>query len=452
MAVQETGGGTPSSSAPPPWEIGGTVVLVWSGGVIYVPRAYGVSVGGTIVAASTLTPFTVIDAEQYVGFNDVAIRAAEAGAPGAAAIAHYQSTQPAGSSGPSTSTSPSSADDDVLTASEAAAAADDEREGGELDDHGGHSSALVTDSATPGLDGFDFANASDEEIIEYVREELGFLAWMLEIPELQALVLSALREGDTEEAILAGLQNTEWWRTTEPQTREWTRLQAEDPAFARRLISDVALNIRLEAMRLGIDLDPERIEAMAGEAITFGWVSLEGAERGNLLRAAIFNEAKFRPTDLVPGALAVTIDDLVQVADDYMITLSEDAAAVWAERIELGETDAKAFEQYIQGLSASRFPHLKGIIEQGISPRSHFEPYRQQVAALLEVNPDEVDLFNDPRFADIVELQTDQGVRSMTLAETQKFVRQMPEWQTTMNGLTTAARTAESLLKVFGEV
>lgn len=310
----------------------------------------------------------------------------------------------------------------------------------------------VSAGASPESDlGIDFESASDEEIIEYVREELGFLAWMLDVDELKGLIITSLREGHTEEKILAGLQNTDWWRTTESQARQWIQIQSEDPATAGRLIADVALSIRLQAMKLGLTIPEDRINLMAQEAVQFGWVDLSGNPRSNLLTQAIFNEAKFRPDELVAGSLSVAIDDLTRLADDYMISLSADAAAVWAERIELGETDEAAFEDYIANLSASRFPHLKGIIESGVSPRSHFEPYRQQVAALLEVSPDEVDLFNDPRFTDIVETQTEQGVRSMTLAETQKYVRQMPEWQSTMGGMETAARMAEGVLQVFGE-
>jgi hypothetical protein len=425
--VQQADSGSGGSQGRPLEQRGAYINLIWSGRVIRIPSDMQVYVGGELVWADQVgAPFT-LDAEQHSLFQ--------------AEVVHTEETPDVfeGPLGAEAALAEGVGVDPNLPAV-------DTQSGGS----GGGATTPVAGSSVDDL-GIDFAGMDEAEIEAYVREELGFLAWMLDIPELRDLVFNALREGDTETAILAALQNTEWWRETEPTIREFTRISHEDPARVERLVSDLALDIRLEVQRLGLTIDPDRIREMAREAFQFGMVDLNGQQRGNLLTQAILNESRWSPEDLQPGELSASIDDLVQLAGDWLVDMAPETAAVWAERLEAGETTEEVFLDYVQDLSASRFPHLRGIIEQGISPRAHFEPYRQSIASMLEVSPNDIDLFGDPRFTEVVETRTEDGVRAMTLAETQRYVRGMPEWQTTMNGLSTAARTMDAVLAAFGE-
>lgn len=488
--VQEAGGGSGTAEAPQAPE--GWVILRWSGISYYVPADQQVYKNGSLVWADDLAMGDSIDAEQYAGFDD-RVRPTSQGAP-QGPPSSGESLAPEGYQilriGDYTYQVPE--DTLVVTTSGATVKAGDLATGDRVRGVASRSGVLDSPSelaiqglapigevlqqgelpaeaepgtststggtatpAAPGASvddlGIDFASMSDEEIEAYVREELGSLAWVLDIPELRTLVFGALRDGDTETGIYAALVSSDWWRSTEPQLRAYTQMLSEDPAQAQRIRTDVALSIRIEAAQLGVTIPPDGLDALADEAIRMGWVDLQGNARGNLLTSAILDESRWRPESVGPGSLVVTMSSLQRTAEEWMVPISEQTAAVWAERIALGETTADAFTAYMADLSKSRFPHLAGIIDQGISPRAHFEPYRQQVAAMLEVDPDQVDLFNDPRFSRIVETHTDQGVRAMTLAETQRYIRSTPEWGRTMNGLSVTAQTLEGVLGAFGE-
>lgn len=306
----------------------------------------------------------------------------------------------------------------------------------------------------------DLQNRTDEELEELIRERLGFLAWVLDIPELRDLVFSTLRdpEGWTTQSVVAAVQNSQWWRSTAEQARRWIQLRSEDPAQAQQMVDWVARDVQLQALRLGLSILDDRAKAIAEEALQFGWVDLGSLQpRGNLVTQAILSEQRLNPQTLGVGDLRATADALLATADEWMVPISEQSALDWAERLALGQTTPDAYDAWVRSLAESRFPHLADQFAQGLSTGRIFEPYAEQIARMLDLAPGQVDLLDDPRFEPITGFQpTDaQGnpvgeARPMTLAEVRAHVRGLPDWQNSLQGQQQAALVAENMLRAFG--
>lgn len=160
------------------------------------------------------------------------------------------------------------------------------------------------------------------------------------------------------------------------------------------------------------------------------------------------------------GDIGAMVDAVVAASREWMVPLSEDAAWNWARRMLLGEATEQGLEAYLRDLARGRFPAIDAHLQAGMTPTEFFNPYVQEIARLLEVNPNDVNLLEDPRFSRIVEFVPPGAKegnvlserRPMTMSEMQQYVRGLPEWNGTRQALSGAGALAESLLENFGAI
>lgn len=216
----------------------------------------------------------------------------------------------------------------------------------------------------------------------------------------------------------------------------------------------MAFEIQLLATRAGVTIMPARIRQMAEEALLNGWASPQGQiTYPDRLQRAVVAEFEFRPSQPVLGDLGAAQAAVLARASEWMVPMAESTAAQFAARVLNGDMSEEGLDAYLRDLAMSRFEHLADHIRRGITPTQFFEPYRQEIARLLETTPDAIDLLNDPRFAPVVDFVDEAGKRRpMTLSETQMLVRGLDDWQTTRQANEEAARVADGLGRMFGMV
>ena len=114
----------------------------------------------------------------------------------------------------------------------------------------------------------------------------------------------------------------------------------------------------------------------------------------------------------------------------------------------LGEETLGSVEAMYREQAKGQFPSLSGLIDQGVSMRAYFDPYKQRIGQLLEMS--DVDLMNDPRFQPI--MFPGAGGGPMSLSEAQTFTRSLPEWQYTKNAEDAARSMADNVGRMMGVV
>ena len=290
-------------------------------------------------------------------------------------------------------------------------------------------------------------DASNEEVEAYIRERYGYMAWALDHETLGPLLRTAIEEQWSGQKLEAEIRASSWWQETEASVRNFERLLGEDPASVEADIQTQMLDVKLLAARYGVKLDDERVRAMATDALKFSWNDRE-------LRQALLAEASYNPeVGIASGSIGARQEQFMQEAEQWYVQLGEESAHEWALKVESGEASEQDFRNYVKEQATSRFPQLKQYFDIGVSPTTFFEPYKNTIASMLEMPAGQVDLLHDPRFARVLDFDSENGLgRPMRLYELQDYVRSLPEWQQTDTAKTQAADLSQQLLTTFGAI
>ena len=110
-----------------------------------------------------------------------------------------------------------------------------------------------------------------------------------------------------------------------------------------------------------------------------------------------------------------------------------------------GTIDSTRLQQDVRKLAAQGQPqYVRDLLGQGYDLETIYAPYKQRLATVLELNPDQVQL-NDPSLRQAI---TDKG--DMNLYDFERALRKDGRWQYTTDAKKTVADSAMSVLRDFG--
>jgi hypothetical protein len=126
-------------------------------------------------------------------------------------------------------------------------------------------------------------------------------------------------------------------------------------------------------------------------------------------------------------------------------TTAGDLEKAVLQKIALGEINVNAVAQAARNLAAQGQPeYVKNLLTQGYDLSQVFSPYRNVMAAELEINPDEISL-NDPLLRSAI---TEKGEQNMY--DFKKILRKDSRWPYTENARNEVAGAVSSILRDFG--
>lgn len=116
----------------------------------------------------------------------------------------------------------------------------------------------------------------------------------------------------------------------------------------------------------------------------------------------------------------------------------------WLQNIEAGES-IDTYKQVIRNVAKLGLPDKVGaLVDQGVDLETIYSPYRRQMASLLEVDEDSINL-DDPL------LRSSIGPdKEMSLYDFKRAIRQDPRWQYTDNAKEDVSNVALQVLRDFG--
>ena len=314
--------------------------------------------------------------------------------------------------------------------------------------------------------------ATTEELQARVRAEYPAYAYLLAIPEVAALLLEAVDpdRGFSPQEFTAKLQATEWYRTHGEVSRQWDAFVNADPASAQRQIDARMSEIRNLIGEMGVPIGENELPWLADWSLRFG-IAPGSTEMQDMLAGA-FDRPGAREA-AGGGSFGAALTEIRRMGrEEYLVPVSETDAYNWARLVTSGDLSIESVRNAMRDLAKGKFSHLSDLIDQGVAPGTYFAPYRQMIAQELEIGSEQVDL-TDARWADILSYapttgvkptRTDAGIagvrssfgagglRSMTLAEAQQFVRRTPEWDRTSRARSMAAGLGTELLRTFGGI
>ena len=292
------------------------------------------------------------------------------------------------------------------------------------------------------------------------------------VPKLGELLVKAVNEGWDDEKFLSQAKLTTWWQQNSAPIR--TRIIArakfneltsagQDASKTEYAMDTAAIkrNVQTRARQMGSNLDENAINQIVSRiydgflendtvaidsfiAPYIGKVSSivgtgMGIQPSGYTGQALQN---YQALQAVAKANGLSIKDILpklsvlpgQTLDDVVL-----------QKLATGELDINRLAQDARMIAAQGTPdYVKGLLQQGYDLEQIYSPYKNVMAQILELNPDEIDL-NDGTLRGAIGMD-----KEMNIYDFKKALRKDSRWQYTENAREEVANSVLGVLRDFG--
>lgn len=309
--------------------------------------------------------------------------------------------------------------------------------GGVPGDGGGYVDQTELDAAIPE----DWKDAAREAYPAYY-------AIVKNIPEIAQLLQDAINKGYTDAQFQAELEQTNWWKQTTASAREWDINGERDPATQQTQIDNRTAFIQQTSLdTFGVRISAETASELALDSLRQGW--------GQQFLLNSIGDVATQSTAGISQLRAGFIgQDIRQTAYDYGIAISENTFNKFVNEIAVGAETKDTFQQYALTQAKNLFPSVAERLDAGETFQQIVDPYKQNAAALLEIDPDSID-FTSPDWAKAITYQDAKGEqRPMNFSEFNDYVRQTRSfgYEYTDQAKNKAYKVASDLANLFGRI
>lgn len=276
--------------------------------------------------------------------------------------------------------------------------------------------------------------SSPQEIENYIRRNYPDVAAFVGNPELRRVMVEAALADEDDVEVLARLQRTDYWQNNSPSSRAFDELIGRNDGKAGQVV-DTAKGILSDAFaRLGVQATDQQVGEVAKKAIRAGWINLAGqvVNQGALNDFAAFAlRQKGQP---LSGETGLSADSLASIARAYGVPVSRRFLEDKALRMLEGTYTEDLFRQEMVAKAKGQWgndPDIVRALDQGRTVEDFFDSHRQVLAQAWEMDPSQVDIFNDPKLMEVTQFFDGEKRRAMTLGEVGMFARKDPRYAKT---------------------
>lgn len=278
-----------------------------------------------------------------------------------------------------------------------------------------------------------------------IREKYPQLAYLADNPEIAPIMQQAQAEGWSADRFQAAIMATGWWRSTSDSARQFYNLQHTDPATFQQKVWEYHDQIKVIGGQLGYadHLTDEYVDYFAKKAFSLGLSP-------DRIKAMLVDE--FTPL-IGTTEKSPLLHQMREVAQGYMIKIDHPTMQYWLRAIGSGRQTLEGFRGVLAAQAKALFPNLTDEIEQGLTLRQITDPYRRQIANMMELDPETINFIDDPKWRNVIDYIDEKGThRSMSSQELAKYIRSQDEYWDTRQGKDAAGEMVEGILQDFGAV
>ena len=295
------------------------------------------------------------------------------------------------------------------------------------------------------------------------------------VPGLGEILVKAVNEGWDNEKFLAAARGTTWWQknSSNIRTRIVDRAKYDELRAAGEDVSKTDYGLYLKkqmaavkdkARQLaGVTLTDEQAQSVASKiydgfldddplainALIVPFIgkvkSIAGTGTGAQGITGFSGQAlqNYQTLQAIAKANGFGIKDILPGISTA--TTGGDIETAVLQKLALGEIDINRVAQDARVLAAQGQPqYVRDLLNQGYDLENIYAPYKNQMAAVLEINPDQINL-NDPTLRSAI---TDKG--DMNLFDFKRQLRQDNRWQYTQSARDEVSSGAKKVLQDFG--
>lgn len=290
-------------------------------------------------------------------------------------------------------------------------------------------------------------------IDDKIKSEYPSLSWVLDPSSGDPEVAQILRDAYTSDPpwsstlIQGKIMGTAWWKQNSDTARLYYEQQYTDPSSFQNKIRDYSAQIQDIGGKIGYDesiLTPSYISYFANKAYRDG---LNPAQIQHILADEITPLAG--TTDKSP-----ILSQMKQVQQQYQIAIDGLTQQYWLQAIGSGRQTIDSFTNAVTSQAKAQFPNLTGQFDSGLTFKQIIDPYRNQAAKLLEVNPEQLDFMGDAKWRHVVDYVDPKTAvhRTMSSVELDNYIKSMPEWSNTKNAVDQYSQVGQQIAQDFGKV
>lgn len=282
--------------------------------------------------------------------------------------------------------------------------------------------------------------------------EYGY-AWKLikAVPELRKLFMEAFNNEDgqwTEKKFGAAIKGTKWYQNNAEYTREALIAQATGGADWDADVEEAKQRVQDEATRLGVNLTPDEMNAMADRYIFEGWGT--SSARAKFMTEALAEKIAANPEGTLEGSSGNIAQALQGIAENNGLQYDTAYYTDAAKRVARGETTQEDEARRLRDEAASMWPTYAEQIKAGADARTLAGSYINLYAKVMERDPTSIDL-NDPILRGAMTGVDEKGnFKPMGLWEFEQSLRKRPEWMNTKQGQDTTTDVGVMVLRRMG--
>ena len=266
-------------------------------------------------------------------------------------------------------------------------------------------------------------------------------------PELKKILLDATMNDWPDDKFRAALEQTDWWKTTSEAARTFDMEEATDPATIQTKIDNRAMELKGIALNEGVTLSDETAAQIARDSLRGGW-------NYQTYSTAVTAEAVKSTAGLSQLRAGAIGQRIRETAASYGVTLGDTEINNYVNRIAVGEESATSFEGKMREYAKVLYPAISNQIDDGSTFTDIVAPYRSKAAAILELEPDQID-FMDSKYLAAVTKTNDKGEQSMMSArewEQELRTNRQFGYEFTQQAQSAAYSVADEIANLFGRV
>jgi hypothetical protein len=289
------------------------------------------------------------------------------------------------------------------------------------------------------------------EMRDRINENFPSFAWLMDVPEIGALMEQAINEGWGPGRFQSALYATTWYRTRTESGRQMETLQQLDPAQFSKLMIDTYTSIEEWATKMGVNMTYGEMQWFTGAFRSQGVSVNDPAAQQQLINWIKSDLSRVNSR----GAIYANANRGMEIARrEYFHVPTEDFIMRYGIEAALGHQNEDTLRAGYQWMFGQQHPHLAARLEAGETLADIVNPWREMVAKELEFGGvDQVDMVQGSEWSWLLGVP-DPGkpevMRLPTAQEVTERVRRDTRWAYTMGGKNLATQATEAILKGFG--
>lgn len=299
-------------------------------------------------------------------------------------------------------------------------------------------------AATPGAGSTASPGYTAPRVDPLTIGEVGWNAAVLKSsPELAALFRRAVAETWSQQKFQAEVRNTQWFKTHQESWRTSEILRLTDPKSYTDQWNKAKQTVIDRAAQLGATINGGALTRAVNQYVRLGWTT----EQLDSTLSQYITEVN----GAYRGAAGQAVQNLRGIARANGVTYNDKWYGDAARAVSGGARSLQDYENDIRTQAASAFPVFSEQIKAGQNVADIASPYIQRMSALLEINPQQIDLFDNTIREALSGRNPDTGkAQAKSLWQFENDLRNDPRWQKTQNAKETYSNAAENILKTWG--